>query len=136
MTGRPYPDAQRLVDALDNPAYVFNMRSLRFMAVNPAFEELLGYSRDELYAMTVEQIRPREDLPLLLNALKAHPPQHAVESRYLHRSGNLIYVRLVYRNMEYVTSDGLVPARFVSISQNQAHPTLPARLAAGSSNKD
>ena len=40
------------------PKYVFDLKSLRFMAVNDASIEHYGYSREEFLAMTIRDIRP------------------------------------------------------------------------------
>jgi len=47
----------------DNPApmWVFDVETLRFLAVNEAAVNLYGYTRDEFLGMTLREIRPPED---------------------------------------------------------------------------
>lgn len=51
------------------PAWVYDVESLRFLAVNEAAIQHYGYTRDEFLRMTVKDIRPPEDIPILLNVL-------------------------------------------------------------------
>jgi PAS domain S-box-containing protein len=45
------------------PMWVYDVETLRFLDVNMAASEHYGYSRDEFLAMTIEDIRPADDLP-------------------------------------------------------------------------
>lgn len=47
------------------PMWVYDLESLAFLAVNDAAIAKYGYSREELLAMTIADIRPDEDVPLL-----------------------------------------------------------------------
>ncbi len=53
-----------------NPMWVFDVQTLQFLAVNGAAIDHYGYSRAEFLAMTIEDIRPPEDLPRLLENLQ------------------------------------------------------------------
>ncbi len=48
------------------PMWVFDRASLRFLAVNDAALQSYGYSRQELLAITVLDIRPAEDAPAVV----------------------------------------------------------------------
>ncbi len=48
------------------PVWVFDMDTLRFLAVNPAAVTRYGYTVDEFRSMTIRDIRPPEDVPRLL----------------------------------------------------------------------
>jgi two-component system cell cycle sensor histidine kinase/response regulator CckA len=48
------------------PMWVYDLESLRFVAVNDAAVAHYGYSRDEFLGMTIGDIRPQEDVPRLL----------------------------------------------------------------------
>lgn len=52
----------------DNPhaMWVYDLSSLKFLAVNDAAVKQYGYSRDEFLSMTIKDIRPTEDVPRLL----------------------------------------------------------------------
>jgi PAS domain S-box-containing protein len=48
------------------PMWVYDLESLRFLAVNDAAVSHYGYSRDEFLNMTITDIRPKEDVVRLL----------------------------------------------------------------------
>jgi two-component system, cell cycle sensor histidine kinase and response regulator CckA len=56
-------DFRLLFDANPRPMFVSDRETLRFLEVNRAACELYGWSRDELLAMTLRDIRPPEELP-------------------------------------------------------------------------
>ena len=49
--------------------WVFDTRSLKFIAVNEATIRNYGYSREELLTMSIKEIRPPEDVPKLMEAV-------------------------------------------------------------------
>jgi two-component system cell cycle sensor histidine kinase/response regulator CckA len=51
------------------PIFLFDLETLRFLAVNQAAVQHYGYSRDEFMAMTILDIRPQEDRGRLGDAL-------------------------------------------------------------------
>jgi len=53
------------------PTWLFDTDSLKFLLVNDAATETYGYSRDEFLKMTLRDIRPVEEIPLLEDALSA-----------------------------------------------------------------
>jgi len=54
-----------------HPTWVFDRETLRFLAVNAAAVRKYGYSREEFLAMTLKDIRPPEDVPALLETVRA-----------------------------------------------------------------
>jgi len=59
---------RELFDLNPLPTWVFDRETLAFLAVNEQAVRTYGYSRDELLGMTIEQIRPPEDI----DRLRAH----------------------------------------------------------------
>jgi PAS domain S-box-containing protein len=57
---------RKLFDHNPHPTWVYDRETLRFLAVNTAAVRKYGYSRDEFLAMTIKDIRPAEDIPVLL----------------------------------------------------------------------
>ena len=55
------------------PMWVWEIDTLRFVEVNEAAVAQYGYSREEFLSMTIDQIRPPKDLPLLEEHLKSVP---------------------------------------------------------------
>jgi PAS domain S-box-containing protein len=62
---------RKLFDNNPHPTWVFDQETLRFLAVNAAAVHKYGYSREEFLAMTLKDIRPPEDIPALLETVKA-----------------------------------------------------------------
>jgi PAS domain S-box-containing protein len=60
---------RKLFDNNPHPTWVYDRETLRFLAVNRATVEKYGYSKDELLAMTIKDIRPPEDVPRLLESV-------------------------------------------------------------------
>ena len=64
-----------------HPMWVYDLETLRFLEVNDAAIEHYGYIRDEFLAMTIKDVRPPEDVPLLLDNV-------ATVAAGINRSGN------------------------------------------------
>ncbi|GAB4214247.1 MAG: hypothetical protein OHK0022_52490 [Roseiflexaceae bacterium] len=61
------------------PMWVYDVETLRFLSVNVAACHHYGYSRSEFLAMTIKDIRPPEDVPVLLDNI-AHMSPEGLES--------------------------------------------------------
>jgi two-component system cell cycle sensor histidine kinase/response regulator CckA len=57
---------RRLFEVNPHPMWVYDLESLRFLAVNEAAVRRYGHSRGEFLALTIRDIRPPEDVPALL----------------------------------------------------------------------
>jgi diguanylate cyclase (GGDEF)-like protein/PAS domain S-box-containing protein len=51
------------------PMWVYDRETLRFIAVNETAVQHYGFSKDEFLQMTIAEIRPAEDLPLMYSTL-------------------------------------------------------------------
>jgi diguanylate cyclase (GGDEF)-like protein/PAS domain S-box-containing protein len=89
-SGLPAADEQYrlLFECNPLPMWVYDYETLRFLAVNEAAVRLYGYSRDELLAMTINDIRPPEAIPALLADLKSNLVGHRMDSQWTHRKKN------------------------------------------------
>ena len=58
-----------LFEANPQPMWVYDVETLRFLAVNDATVARYGHTRKEFLEMTIKDIRPPEDIPALENAL-------------------------------------------------------------------
>ena len=89
------------------PIYVFDAETHRFLAVNDAAIEQYGYSRDEFLAMTIEQIRPEDELPRLREALRERgtaPSRGLVSTdpwRHHRKDGSIIEVDISSHSIEF-----------------------------------
>lgn len=78
-----------------SPLYVFEIESLRILAVNDAMVQQYGYSRDEFLTMTMKDIRPPEDIPRFLSAVEIkrdNVPRKLGIWRHKKKDGTLIDV--------------------------------------------
>ncbi len=70
----------------------------RFISVNPAFEQLLGYSQEEYTRMTFTEITYPEDqednLDQFTQMQSGDIAYYQLEKRYVHKNGDLVWVRL------------------------------------------
>jgi PAS domain S-box-containing protein len=74
--------------------WVYDLTTLRFLAVNDAAVRHYGYSRAEFLDMTIKDIRPPEDVKLLEDYLASETTetQHAGEWRHQKKDGTIINV--------------------------------------------
>ncbi|MGE5072513.1 MAG: GAF domain-containing protein, partial [Anaerolineae bacterium] len=100
-----------LFDANPHPAWVYDLRSLRFLLVNDAAVAHYGYSRDEFLGMTIEDIRPAEELSALRSNLLAENEVLQWSGPWIHRKkdGTRISVEILSHGLLF---DGR-PARLV-----------------------
>ena len=110
--GIPALDAPELpsgfFDAFPLPMWVYDAETLRFLEVNRCALLHYGYTRDEFRAMTIRDIRPPEQRPLLDARLRAiagrfDPTQFHNSRSWRHRTkaGNVIDVEVQSRDMVY-----------------------------------
>ena len=86
-----------LFESNPHPMWVFDLETLRFLAVNDAAVAHYGYSRQKFMSMTIEQIRPEEDIPRLHKTLKETAHRGFDESgvwRHCKADGQIIEVRI------------------------------------------
>ncbi len=86
-----------LFEANPLPMWVYDAKTLRFLAVNEAAVRHYGYTGQEFLAMTITDIRPREDIDKLLGNLQSSGgPGSPVPGTWRHRKkdGTLIDVEI------------------------------------------
>lgn len=87
------------------PMFVYDMESLRYLDVNEAAVNHYGYSRDEFLAMTILDIRPTEDIPLVKQTVIEQQEQiktvlHGI-FRHRKKNGELIQVDIQSNLISY-----------------------------------
>lgn len=92
-----------LFDENPLPAWVFDLKTLAFLAVNRAAVRHYGYSQEEFLNMTIKNIRPSEDVPALLDHISklkdgTHPPG---EWRHRKKNGTIISVEIISHELLY-----------------------------------
>src|SRR5258706_5293992 len=85
------------------PMYVCAEGSLEFLAVNQAAVKHYGYSREEFLAMSIKDIRPREDIPQLHDYLAEHPERNdqAGAWKHLKKDGSVIDVEVSWQKLDF-----------------------------------
>jgi len=76
---------RKLFENNPHPTWVFDRETLRFLAVNVAAVRKYGYTREEFLARTLKDIRPPEDIPALLETVKALGDGNESSGAWRHR---------------------------------------------------
>jgi PAS domain S-box-containing protein len=91
----------------------------RWLRVNPAICDIVGYSADELLQLDFQSITHPDDLTIDLNLvremLQGMRTSYHLEKRYLHKAGHTIWVML---SVSLVRDERGVPLYFISQTQD------------------
>src|SRR5882724_5854276 len=85
-----------LFESTPQPIWVYNEETHGFLAVNEAATRIYGYSREEVLSMTIDDIRPCEDIPTLLIKNTTGEAEPVISSPWRHetRDKKTIYVEM------------------------------------------
>jgi len=85
------------------PMWVYDIETLKFLAVNFAAIKTYGYTIDEFLSMTIQDIRPEEDIPILENYLGniRKSFQNAGVWRHEKKDGTIIDVEIVSHEIDF-----------------------------------
>lgn len=88
-----------------NPMWIYDVETLRFLAANEAAIKHYGYSEEEFLSMTIEDICPTEDIPVLIEHLKRQNPGLDAGGiwQHLKKDGTIIFAEItsqafIYKN--------------------------------------
>jgi PAS domain S-box-containing protein len=93
-----------LFEANPQPMYVCDQETLKFLAVNDAAVRHYGYSRKEFLGMSITDIRPPEDVPVLLNRLATTTERSHNSAgiwRHQKKDGTLIEVEVTWHKLDF-----------------------------------
>ena len=92
-----------LFESNPQPMWVYDIETLRFLAVNDAAVRRYGYSRAEFLAMTIMDIRSPEDAKLLADHLaqRQSDVDHAGEWRHRKKDGSTINVEVTANRLNF-----------------------------------
>ena len=92
-----------LFDNNPQPMYFFDVDTLAFLEVNKAAIEHYGYSKEEFLNMNIKDIRPAEDVSLLLNDVKEAKTVNkpSIIWRHKKKNGELIFVDITTVSVFY-----------------------------------
>lgn len=79
-----------------HPMWIYEVDTLKIIEVNEAAINNYGYTKDEFTSLTLKDIRPKEDVPLLLNNVKIHDEsiQRSRTFRHKKKDGTIIHVEI------------------------------------------
>jgi diguanylate cyclase (GGDEF)-like protein/PAS domain S-box-containing protein len=85
------------------PMWVFDRKTLRFIAVNEAAIRQYGFARQEFLAKTITEIRPEQDIPGLLQDIAKRTLGLEARGIWRHRkkNGELIDVEIVSHPLDF-----------------------------------
>lgn len=108
------------------PMWAFHLETLRFLAVNNASIKLYGYTREEFLAMTISDVRPPEDIPMLLATVNSVDREHEGRSVWRHftKDGRLLYVEVRTHEFDWLGQ----PARMAVMKDVTRRVGLEAQL--------
>src|ERR1043165_6701671 len=91
-----------LFESNPQPMWVYDLATLRFLAVNDAAVRHYGYSRAEFLDMTIKDIRPAQDLARLEDYLAADAGiEQGVEWRHKKKDGSVINVEITSNRLTF-----------------------------------
>lgn len=80
------------------PKWIFDIETLQFLLVNDAACDNYGYTREEFLSMSIRDIRPVEDIPILEetlnNTFKKGQDERARVLRHVKKNGEIIFVKI------------------------------------------
>ncbi len=93
------------------PMWVYDSATLQFLTVNEAAVQNYGWTREEFLQLTIENIRPFEDLSRLHTELAAHAKkdERIIQTRHQRKNGSLIDVEVLSHDLIFEGQ----PARLV-----------------------
>lgn len=94
---------RQLFDNNPCPMWVYDLETLSFIAVNDAAVSHYGYSSEEFMSMTIKDIRPPEDIPILLDSILkgADGLSNAAVWRHTKKDGTVIFVEVTTHTMDF-----------------------------------
>jgi PAS domain S-box-containing protein len=86
-----------------HPMWVYDIESLRFLAVNNAAVHHYGFSHEEFIGMTIKDIRPKADVPVLPDEISMLVEGVNLSGVWKHRKkdGTLIDVQIVAHHLDF-----------------------------------
>jgi diguanylate cyclase (GGDEF)-like protein/PAS domain S-box-containing protein len=89
-----------LFDASPQPMWVYDLGTLRFLAVNQAALDHYGYSREEFAAMTIADIRPEDDRSRFVDQVGTQEVSPALW-RHCKKNGEVVDVEITAHSLDF-----------------------------------
>jgi PAS domain S-box-containing protein len=100
------------------PSLLVEMKNLGVVVVNDATCKLLGYSEEEILALSVVDLVPAEDAGAVHHAAEEPAPEGETLWRCLRKDSKVLYLKLKYRETIYRGE----AARFIVVTESSAKP--------------
>src|ERR671931_1416929 len=111
------------------PMWVYDCETLTFLAVNEAAVRRYGYSRQEFLGMTLRDIRPPEDVPLVEKAAASPVVAKSGEWRHRLRDGTVIDVEVSSEAVTFAGRAGRLVVALDVTERRRASSELERRTA-------
>lgn len=94
---------QLLFEGNSLPTWIFDVETLKFVAVNEAAVSQYGYGRDEFLSISLEQLRPALSVPGMEDYLRLNPRgiPNGAQWRHLKKDGTALEVEAVWYEIIY-----------------------------------
>ena len=85
------------------PLVIWDFSTLKIIECNPQALKKYGYTRDEFLKLDITQIRPKEDIPLILAATRSEEAYRNIKKRWRHikKNGELMHVDTYTKIIDY-----------------------------------
>ncbi len=85
------------------PMWIYDLETLAFLEVNDAAIHHYGYSKEEFMAMTLKDIRPKEDIDRLIKDVEITHKKYNTAGEWRHRkkNGEIIHVEIISHIITY-----------------------------------
>jgi PAS domain S-box-containing protein len=120
-----------LFEANPQPMWVYDLETLRFVAVNDAAISHYGFSREEFLAMTIKDIRPTEDIPALLLKVSISGDGLNESGNWKHKKkdGTNIDVEITSHQLDFAGRPGMIVLAFDITARKRAEAELQLQTA-------
>jgi diguanylate cyclase (GGDEF)-like protein/PAS domain S-box-containing protein len=108
------------------PMWVFDRRTLRFLAVNQSSITQYGFTEQEFLARTIADIRPEEDVTELTKHVEEHVRglQTAEVWRHRKKNGEIIDVEIVCHDLDFHGADAMLVAVYDITARKHSEEAL------------
>ena len=119
-------DFRALFQLNPQPMWFFDPNSLQFLEVNEAAVSHYGYSREQFLGMSLSELRPEEDVPRLLEAIRRAGKGGRYRAEWKHRlkNGNFIDVEVFAYSVDFRGREAFLALVRDITKQNEAEASL------------
>lgn len=89
---------RKLFENNPSPMFIWDFKTLQIIDCNEEALSLYGYSKEELLSLTIKDIRPEEDIPLIEELTKSEESFGRVHKkvwRHKKKNGDIVFVYIV-----------------------------------------